>query len=250
MNEWLQLGSRRDLCEEKSTQARNAYLLQLASANAHQNRYFHVDLQNVVKVRNNNSLFFLSLSPLLRTSSSFVHGYNVVSSRSAHTLSVRSNQRQHSTGLDRQIEFSSKNFSFLFSCLLFRIIIDSRRRNVRESSRVLFHPEPDGTLHLLRFSVLFWKDQRTSHDGIWSKSISAGQYKYLTIFFFQFQKDQSRLRFGLFCQRLPHSQSAYHLRLRALRQRHRRHGTRYLTPCRYFCAKYVKSWTTDDVVLQ
>ncbi|EFX73637.1 hypothetical protein DAPPUDRAFT_57919, partial [Daphnia pulex] len=43
------LGSRRDLCEEKSTQARNAYLLQLASANAHQNRYFHVDLQNVVK---------------------------------------------------------------------------------------------------------------------------------------------------------------------------------------------------------
>ena len=132
--------------------------------------------------------FFLSLSPLLRTSSSFVHGYNVVSSRSAHTLSVRSNQRQHSTGLDRQIEFSSKNFSFLFSCLLFRIIIDSRRRNVRESSRVLFHPEPDGTLHLLRFSVLFWKDQRTSHDGIWSKSISAGQYKYLTIFFFNFKK--------------------------------------------------------------
>lgn len=43
------LGSRRELCEEKSTQARNAYLLQLASANAHQNRYFHVDLQNVVK---------------------------------------------------------------------------------------------------------------------------------------------------------------------------------------------------------
>jgi hypothetical protein len=45
-----QLGSRRDLCEEKSAIARNAYLLQLASANAHQNRYFHVDLQNVVKV--------------------------------------------------------------------------------------------------------------------------------------------------------------------------------------------------------
>lgn len=51
LNDLLQLGSRRDLCEEKSTQARNAYLLQLASANAHQNRYFHVDLQNVVKVR-------------------------------------------------------------------------------------------------------------------------------------------------------------------------------------------------------
>lgn len=47
----VQLGSRRELCEEKSTHARNAYLLQLASANAHQNRYFHVDLQNVVKVR-------------------------------------------------------------------------------------------------------------------------------------------------------------------------------------------------------
>jgi hypothetical protein len=51
-----QLGSRRELCEEKSTQARNAYLLQLASANAHQNRYFHVDLQNVVKVRINTTL--------------------------------------------------------------------------------------------------------------------------------------------------------------------------------------------------
>ena len=51
------LGSRRELCEEKSTQARNAYLLQLASANAHQNRYFYVDLQNVVKV----SFFLFSL---------------------------------------------------------------------------------------------------------------------------------------------------------------------------------------------
>ena len=45
-----QLGSRRDLCEEKSTHARNSYLLQLASANAHQNRYFHVDLKSVIKV--------------------------------------------------------------------------------------------------------------------------------------------------------------------------------------------------------
>jgi len=43
------LGSRRNLCEEKSTHARNSYLLQLASANAHQNRYFHVDLKNVIK---------------------------------------------------------------------------------------------------------------------------------------------------------------------------------------------------------
>lgn len=43
------LGSRRDLCEEKSTHARNSYLLQLASANAHQNRYFNVDLQHAVK---------------------------------------------------------------------------------------------------------------------------------------------------------------------------------------------------------
>lgn len=43
------LGSRRDLCEEKSTHARNSYLLQLASANAHQNRYFHVDLKSVIK---------------------------------------------------------------------------------------------------------------------------------------------------------------------------------------------------------
>ena len=37
------------MCEEKSTHARNSYLLQLASANAHQNRYFNVDLQHAVK---------------------------------------------------------------------------------------------------------------------------------------------------------------------------------------------------------
>ncbi|XP_077301597.1 FCH and double SH3 domains nervous wreck [Arctopsyche grandis] len=39
------VSSRRDALEEKSTGARNDYLLSLAAANAHQNRYFLVDLQ-------------------------------------------------------------------------------------------------------------------------------------------------------------------------------------------------------------
>lgn len=37
--------TKRELLEEKSTGARNDYLLCLAAANAHQNRYFVVDLQ-------------------------------------------------------------------------------------------------------------------------------------------------------------------------------------------------------------
>lgn len=36
--------------EEKSTGARNDYLLSLAAANAHQNRYFVVDLQSTMQV--------------------------------------------------------------------------------------------------------------------------------------------------------------------------------------------------------
>lgn len=40
--------SRKEQLEEKSTGARNDYLLSLASANAHQNRYFTVDLQTTM----------------------------------------------------------------------------------------------------------------------------------------------------------------------------------------------------------
>nr|CAB3517506.1 unnamed protein product [Spodoptera littoralis] len=40
------VSSRRDQLEEKSTGARNDYLLSIAAANAHQNRYFLVELQN------------------------------------------------------------------------------------------------------------------------------------------------------------------------------------------------------------
>nr|XP_012152993.1 PREDICTED: F-BAR and double SH3 domains protein 2 isoform X3 [Megachile rotundata] len=43
------VSSKRDALEEKSTGARNDYLLSLAAANAHQNRYFVVDLQNTMQ---------------------------------------------------------------------------------------------------------------------------------------------------------------------------------------------------------
>lgn len=45
-----QVSSKRDALEEKSTGARNDYLLSLAAANAHQNRYFVVDLQSTMQV--------------------------------------------------------------------------------------------------------------------------------------------------------------------------------------------------------
>ncbi|XP_011688356.1 PREDICTED: F-BAR and double SH3 domains protein 2 isoform X2 [Wasmannia auropunctata] len=43
------VSSKRDALEEKSTGARNDYLLALAAANAHQNRYFVVDLQSTMQ---------------------------------------------------------------------------------------------------------------------------------------------------------------------------------------------------------
>ncbi|XP_014612779.1 PREDICTED: F-BAR and double SH3 domains protein 2 isoform X2 [Polistes canadensis] len=43
------VSSKRDALEEKSTGARNDYLLSLAAANAHQNRYFVVDLQSTMQ---------------------------------------------------------------------------------------------------------------------------------------------------------------------------------------------------------
>ncbi|XP_008553821.1 protein nervous wreck isoform X2 [Microplitis demolitor] len=46
--------SKRDALEEKSTGARNDYLLSLAAANAHQNRYFAVDLQNTMQYLEQN----------------------------------------------------------------------------------------------------------------------------------------------------------------------------------------------------
>ncbi|XP_031777106.1 protein nervous wreck isoform X2 [Nasonia vitripennis] len=42
------VSSKRDALEEKSTGARNDYLLALAAANAHQNRYFVIDLQQTM----------------------------------------------------------------------------------------------------------------------------------------------------------------------------------------------------------
>jgi hypothetical protein len=46
----LQVTSKREALEEKSTGARNDYLLSLAAANAHQTRYFVVDLQSTMQV--------------------------------------------------------------------------------------------------------------------------------------------------------------------------------------------------------
>ncbi|XP_068083875.1 protein nervous wreck [Anabrus simplex] len=46
--------SKREALEEKSTGARNDYLLSLAAANAHQRRYFLVDLQNTMLTMENN----------------------------------------------------------------------------------------------------------------------------------------------------------------------------------------------------
>lgn len=51
------VSSRRDQLEEKSSGARNDYLLSLAAANAHQTRYFVVDLQTAMtgmEVRKDN----------------------------------------------------------------------------------------------------------------------------------------------------------------------------------------------------
>lgn len=45
------VSSKRDQLEEKSTGARNDYLLSLAAANAHQRRYFLVDLQQAMQVQ-------------------------------------------------------------------------------------------------------------------------------------------------------------------------------------------------------
>ncbi|KAK7865510.1 hypothetical protein R5R35_003211 [Gryllus longicercus] len=47
------VSSKREQLEEKSTGARNEYLLSLASANAHQTRYFVVDLQNTMTTMEN-----------------------------------------------------------------------------------------------------------------------------------------------------------------------------------------------------
>jgi hypothetical protein len=46
----VQVTSKREALEEKSTGARNDYLLSLAAANAHQTRYFVVDLQSTMQV--------------------------------------------------------------------------------------------------------------------------------------------------------------------------------------------------------
>jgi hypothetical protein len=41
--------AKKDACDEKSTHARNHYLLQLSAANAHQNHFFNMDLPEIIK---------------------------------------------------------------------------------------------------------------------------------------------------------------------------------------------------------
>lgn len=48
------VSTKRDQLEEKSTGARNDYLLSLAAANAHQRRYFLVDLQTAMQIMENS----------------------------------------------------------------------------------------------------------------------------------------------------------------------------------------------------
>ncbi|XP_014262309.1 F-BAR and double SH3 domains protein 2 isoform X2 [Cimex lectularius] len=48
------VSSRREALEEKSSGARNDYLLSLAAANAHQTRYFVVDFQNIIQTMEGN----------------------------------------------------------------------------------------------------------------------------------------------------------------------------------------------------
>lgn len=54
----LQVTTKREQLEEKSSGARNDYLLSLAAANAHQTRYFVIDFQNTITV-GGYLLFFL-----------------------------------------------------------------------------------------------------------------------------------------------------------------------------------------------
>lgn len=46
-----QLKAKRSECNSKATHARNDYLLTLAAANAHQQRYYNTDLIDCIKVR-------------------------------------------------------------------------------------------------------------------------------------------------------------------------------------------------------
>lgn len=47
----FQLKAKRSECNSKATHARNDYLLTLAAANAHQQRYYDTDLTDCIKVR-------------------------------------------------------------------------------------------------------------------------------------------------------------------------------------------------------
>ncbi|PKK23971.1 FCH and double SH3 domains 2 [Columba livia] len=68
----VKLKARRSECNSKAIHARNDYLLTLAAANAHQDRYYQTDLVNIMKQAVQNTFQFL-----LETSSRVVRDYNL-----------------------------------------------------------------------------------------------------------------------------------------------------------------------------
>ncbi|CAH6792710.1 Fchsd2 [Phodopus roborovskii] len=60
----VKLKARRSECNSKATHARNDYLLTLAAANAHQDRYYQTDLVNIMKSLKAAQLVDIELSPV------------------------------------------------------------------------------------------------------------------------------------------------------------------------------------------
>ena len=46
----LQLSQRKEVCEHRATVARNDYVLNLGATNAHQRRFYGIDLPQLIKV--------------------------------------------------------------------------------------------------------------------------------------------------------------------------------------------------------
>uniref|UniRef100_A0A670HMS4 F-BAR and double SH3 domains protein 2 n=1 Tax=Podarcis muralis TaxID=64176 RepID=A0A670HMS4_PODMU len=68
----VKLKARRSECNSKATHARNDYLLTLAAANAHQDRYYQTDLVNIMKVvRDYNFQLFLQENSVFHKPQSF-----------------------------------------------------------------------------------------------------------------------------------------------------------------------------------
>ncbi|RXM32292.1 F-BAR and double SH3 domains protein 2, partial [Acipenser ruthenus] len=68
----VKLKAKRSDCNSKATHARNDYLLTLAAANAHQDRYYQTDLMNTMKVMQDfNQQLFLQENPVFHKAQVF-----------------------------------------------------------------------------------------------------------------------------------------------------------------------------------